>query len=53
MIRAGTPINTYQQMLGHSAKTALDSYAIATDEDLKAAFHRVQEKLASDDGDGR
>jgi hypothetical protein len=46
-------INAYQQMLGHSAKIALEHYAIATDEDLKAAFHRVQEKLASVDGDGR
>jgi|GEM_PF-5235844 hypothetical protein len=38
-------------MLGHSAKTALEHYAIANDDDLKAAFHRVQEKLAADDDD--
>lgn len=52
LIQAGVPTNAYQQMLGHSAKTALEHYAIANDHDLKAAFQLVQEKLASDDGGG-
>jgi hypothetical protein len=30
----------------------LEHYAIANDDDLKAAFQRVQEKLASDDDGG-
>ena len=51
-VGVGTPTNAYQQMLGHSAKTALEHYVIVNDEDLKAAFHRVQKKLASDDDDG-
>jgi len=52
LIQTGVPTNAHQQMLGHSAKTALEHYAITNDDDLKAAFQLVQEKLASDDGGG-
>lgn len=52
LIQTGVPTNAHQQMLGHSAKTALEHYAITNDDDIKAAFQLVQEKLASDDGGG-